>query len=486
MILPKQPHPRQAEFLRLNCEEALYGGAAGGGKTEALLMWLAEGIKIASYSAIFFRRTYAQLSKSNDSPITKSHELFLPLGGQYKASEHAWVFPSGARIEFGHLQHEMSIMDHQGPAYHRVAFDELTQFSEQQYVYLFSRMRMRRDFPISMGVRAASNPGGPGHAWVKQRFITPDAERTIQALNARQPSPPGMIFWPTPNRAFVPARVADNPSLAIDDYIGRLRSQLPAVLRSRLLNGDWSIIEDAVIRADWLRYYDTQGEILRAYDPQGQVRGLIDARQCQRWATIDTAGTSRQKAAERRGRPPSWSVCQIWDYWPQAKFLFLRHVWRDRVAWDGLKAGVRRTLREWQPSKVFIENAHHGPALAGELQEFKTQLISPCARHLGGHTGLPGKLERATPLLNKLERGEIFLPRYNTTWLPELEAEWLAWTGLEDETADQIDAAAYAAQQGTLNTLVCSAGFPHDAQGRMTLFITPELVLGYQGRWPGS
>ncbi len=116
MILPKQPHPRQAEFLRLSCEEALYGGAAGGGKTEALLMWLAEGIKIASYSAIFFRRTYAQLSKSNDSPITKSHELFLPLGGQYKASEHAWVFPSGARIEFGHLQHEMSIMDHQGPA----------------------------------------------------------------------------------------------------------------------------------------------------------------------------------------------------------------------------------------------------------------------------------------------------------------------------------------------------------------------------------
>src|SRR3712207_6285799 len=78
------PHPRQAEFLSLTCEEALYGGAAGGGKTEALLMWLSQGIEVPGYSAVFFRRTYAQLSKSNDSVVTKSHELFRPLGGKYK------------------------------------------------------------------------------------------------------------------------------------------------------------------------------------------------------------------------------------------------------------------------------------------------------------------------------------------------------------------------------------------------------------------
>ena len=64
--LSRSPHPRQAEFLALDCEEALYGGAAGGGKTEALLMWLAQGVKVPSYSANFFRRTYAQLSKSNE------------------------------------------------------------------------------------------------------------------------------------------------------------------------------------------------------------------------------------------------------------------------------------------------------------------------------------------------------------------------------------------------------------------------------------
>jgi hypothetical protein len=184
------PHPRQADFLSLKCEEALYGGAAGGGKTEALLMWLAEGVEVPGYSAIFFRRTFAQLQKSNDSPITKSHELFRPLGGKYKAGEHKWSFPSGATIEFGHMQHENTVMNYQGPAYHRVAFDELTQFSESQYTYLFSRMRMRKDFPIKMGIRAASNPGGPGHAWVKARFITLEAERELQALRAFEPSLP--------------------------------------------------------------------------------------------------------------------------------------------------------------------------------------------------------------------------------------------------------------------------------------------------------
>jgi phage terminase large subunit-like protein len=442
----RSPHPRQLDFLNLTCEEALFGGACAGGKTMALLMWLMEGIHVPGYSAVFFRRTYAQLVKSNDSPLTKSHELFKPLGGKYKASEYRWNFPSGASIEFGHLQHEMSVMDYQGPAYHRVAFDELTQFSESQYTYLFSRMRMLKDFPIKMGVRAASNPGGPGHGWVRARFITAEAEKSLLSLGPFQPSPRGLVFWPAPHRAFVPARVADNPSLDIEDYVNRLRGNLSPVLRQRLLNGDWSVVEDAVIRLDWLRYYEMQGEMLKAFDGDGKHRWTIDGRQCQRFAVVDTAGTSAQKAAERKGKPPSWSVCQIWDYWPDTKFLFLRHVWRDRVAWEGLKSGVRHTLDQWKPKKVLIENAHHGPPLAAELPGFTTELISTSPGALRGESGKPGKLERATQLLNKLEKGEVFLPRYNNQWLPELESEWLTWTGLEDETSDQIDAASYAAR----------------------------------------
>ena len=227
----------------------------------------------------------------------------------------------------------------------------------------------------------------------------------MQSLGAYQASPPGLLFWPAPDRAFVPARVADNPSLDIEDYVGRMRTQLPPVLRQRLLNGDWSVVEDAAIRLDWLRYYDMRGEMLQPMNADGKIIDVVDCRECQRFATVDTAGTSKQKAAERKGKPPSWSVCQIWDYWSKPRFLFLRHVWRDRVAWDGLKSAVRHTLTEWQPKRVLIENAHHGPPLASELASFHTELVSPVPAGARGEEGKPGKLERATQLLNMLEKG---------------------------------------------------------------------------------
>ena len=139
-------------------------------------------------------------------------------------------------------------------------------------------------------------------------------------------------------------------------------------------------------------------------------------------------------------------MCQIWDCWPQYEFLFLRHVWRERVNWDGLKAGVRHTLRQWHPQRVLIENAHHGPPLCQELRpEFQARLVDPVNKRIRGQGGVPGKVERATTLLTKLEKGEVFFPLANSTWLVELEQEFLSWTGLPDEPADQIDAAAYAA-----------------------------------------
>jgi phage terminase large subunit-like protein len=94
---------------------------------------------------------------------------------------------------------------------------------------------------------------------------------------------------------------------------------------------------------------------------------------------------------------------------------------------------------------VLIENAHHGQPLHAELTTFNAQLMSTYSGK-PSESGRPGKVERATDLLNKLEHGQVFLPKFNNSWLSELEAEWLSWTGLDDETSDQIDAAAYAAR----------------------------------------
>lgn len=440
------PHPRQKVFLDLNCEEALYGGACGGGKTHALLLFLLGPIAYPGYSGIYFRRTYSQLGKSNDSVMTKAIELFVPLGGKYKSSERKWYFPSGATIEFGHLPHESSVQDYQGQAYHRIAFDELTQFSETQYTYLFSRLRKRADVSYALAVRAASNPGGPGHQWVKARFISPEAEKAIQQLESTQPSPENWLFQINPKRAFVPARLVDNPSLDIGDYMDRMQTQLSPMLRQRLLNGDWSAVEDAAIKPDWLRYYEMQGAYLIPKDVSNNRITTIEEMSCKRFATIDTAGTSEQRAQENKGKPASYSVVQIWEYCSKTRYLFLRHVWRKRVAWNDLKNLVPQVLQKWRPSKVLIENAHFGVPLKSELAGFQVELVNSVPTGMQRSTGKTGKLERATTLLNCLEEGRVFLPQFNNEWLYDLETEWLSWTGQEDETSDQIDTASYAAR----------------------------------------
>jgi hypothetical protein len=139
-------------------------------------------------------------------------------------------------------------------------------------------------------------------------------------------------------------------------------------------------------------------------------------------------------------------VVAVWDHLPQDDLLFLRHVWRARVEWSGLKAGAAAVLRDWRLRSVRIENAHCGPMLRAELATFgDVTLVGPTLPGMcDGYRG--AKLERAiaSGLLNRLERGGLFVPQ-DATWLPDYERELTSWAGLPDEPADQIDATAYAA-----------------------------------------
>jgi hypothetical protein len=448
---PNQPHPRQLDFLKLTCEEALYGGAGGAGKTWTLLTWLGEGAGLEGYTGIFFRRTYPQLTTGNDSPWALSYSLYQPFGGIPNESSHTWKFPSGAQIVFRHLQHENSVYNYQGPSFHRVAYDELCQYSEDQYTYLFSRMRKHVGYPIPCGMRAATNPGGRGAAWVRKRFVTQEAINFIASLGLKEPTPANTVFWPCPDTAFVPARVCDNPTIDVDDYLSRLKRRCGPVLAAQIAAGDWSVSEGTQIDPGWMHYYETQGNILR-YGNNGSTV-VDDDRVCQRFAVIDTAGTSKEKAAEDRGRPPSWSVCGVYDHSRKSKTLYRRHVGRWQVGYPDLKLRVKQTLLTWKPPKVYVENAHFGPALVADLQTdrelhfVKFELLP---------TKLPGmradgegaKLERATAagLFDELEHGRLRSPCGPDTpmWVSEHEAELSAWTGRSEETADQIDVDSYA------------------------------------------
>lgn len=195
---PSVPTPRQAAFLIYQGREALYGGAAGGGKTEAALMAASQYVCVPGYNAIIFRQTYGQLSQDGGL-IERSLEWWSDFAS-YNQGSHRWTFPSGASVAFAYLQYERDKHKYQGAEYHFVYFDELTNFpSDGAYTYLFSRLRKPSpssllarcatcgmslaDVPLRM--RAGTNPGGVGGAWVYNRFVAPwraaQATETLEA-----------------------------------------------------------------------------------------------------------------------------------------------------------------------------------------------------------------------------------------------------------------------------------------------------------------
>lgn len=208
----------QTAFLILNDEEVFYGGAAGGGKSDALLAAALEYVDVPGYAALILRRSFTDLSLPG-AAMSRSKQW---LGGKavWNEREKTWTFPSGATLTFGYVEREDDVYRYQSAEFQYIGFDELTQFSEAQYTYLFSRLRRTIDIPVPPRMRGASNPGNVGHTWVKKRFVDP-----------RPDAPP-----------FIPSKVADNPGLVVDEY-RRSLSHLGDVLREQLLDGNWGAFE---------------------------------------------------------------------------------------------------------------------------------------------------------------------------------------------------------------------------------------------------
>ncbi|MFX0202042.1 MAG: terminase large subunit domain-containing protein, partial [Candidatus Hodarchaeota archaeon] len=216
----------QTAFCQRQEFEVLYGGAAGGGKSDALLMEGLRQIHIPGYRAIYFRRTFPNLQHT----IDRSFEIFPAYGGKWNGEQRRWMFPSGASYKFGHMKDENDKHQYQSQEYAYIAFDELTEFLESQYLYLHSRCRTSKA-GIRCYIRCASNPGNIGHAWVKRRFI--------------DPMPPYATFSDSETgltRAFIPAKVYDNKILMMADplYVKRLEN-LPEHERRMLMDGDWDV-----------------------------------------------------------------------------------------------------------------------------------------------------------------------------------------------------------------------------------------------------
>lgn len=247
---PQDPHPRQQLFLSLgDTKEAFYGGAAGGGKSSCLLMAALEYVDIPGYSALLLRRTFSDLSKPG-ALMDRAQQWLSQTSARWNETKKQWTFPSGATLTFGYMENENDKYQYLGAEYQFIGFDEVTQFSEGSYTYLFSRLRRLTTSDVPLRVRAASNPGGLGANWVYERFI-PDGFTPKDALQNK-------VFWKETadanrddvKRAFVPARISDNPSLEYDTYVDSLQN-LDPVTREQMLEGDWQISERGDIYPMW-------------------------------------------------------------------------------------------------------------------------------------------------------------------------------------------------------------------------------------------
>lgn len=399
-------------------------------------------VHVPGYAALILRKDSQRLRLSGGL-IPRSHE-WLYGKAEWNGTDKRWRFSNGASIQFGYLDSSNDKYRYGSSEYQYIGFDELTEFTEEDFTFLFSRLRMTTTieaYGIPYRIRGASNPGGVGHEWVKSRFITREAEEDLRHDNLKD------TYWQG-QRAFVPSKVRDNPAVNPKTYIENLMHLSP-VARERLMNGDWTIMPTGLVKPEWIRYYtmrDKLVDLLVSYkDQEGNIVHTSDVlhsfheNECRRFITIDTAGGMKDITAETKGKAKSWTVMGVWFYkrWSEGQALILKHVYRDRVGFTDVCNMIRKLYVIWKPSSIRVEDKTMGPDLENVLRgEVPISLIA---------SGTVDKVSRATTALNMFEKGFIYLPKYENTWRHTYESELLSWQGLEDETNDQIDMTSYAA-----------------------------------------
>jgi len=359
--------------------------------TDALLMAALQYVNVPGYAAILFRRSYGDLALPG-ALMDRAFTWLRGTGVKWNSNDKRFTFPSGATMTFGYIYKDSDMYRYQSAEFQYVAFDELTQFKESAYRYLFSRLRRLEDSAVPIRMRSATNPGGEGHDWVKKRFIMPHND---------------------PNRAFVPAKLWDNPYLDTEEYIASLE-KLDAVTRAQLLEGDWDVLpEGGRFKRSWftqtvqerpanitkfVRYWDKAG----TKDAGDWSVGVLMGRSGNMFYVIDVV----------RGQ---WSALQR------------ELVIKQTTEWDAAVCGDYTVWLEQEGGSGGAESAERTIAM---LAGYDVRKEMP--------TG--SKVVRSNPFAAQCEAGNVVL--VNGAWNAEYVNEFVSFPdGPHD---DQVDATSGA------------------------------------------
>lgn len=242
-----KPEPRQWLAHQIVADEILYGGSAGGGKTEWLI---AEALRVTllyGFPSLILRRTLKEL-KQPTGIISRMLLRIPPTVGHYNGTEHTWYFKNGGTIQLGYLENDKDLQQYMGAEYAFIGWDQVEHFTEYQFERMHHPLRVSETHPgykkavedgFSPFMGASANPGGIGHVWVKSRFIDPAPPETVFA------DPNWEQAFDDPQdratlRAFIPAKVTDNRYLRNTPYMRTLNA-LPETERKALRDGDWDV-----------------------------------------------------------------------------------------------------------------------------------------------------------------------------------------------------------------------------------------------------
>lgn len=397
----------QALLIACPADDILFGGARGGGKTDALLG--DAGIYSQAYAPYFrgllIRRTYDEL----DEVVARSQDLFAPLGARWQAGRYTWRFPWGGFLKLRYLKRDEDANRYQGHSYNWLGEDEAGNFPDVRPLdKLTATLRDKHGVPIRE-IKTA-NPGGPGQAWLVDRYI--------------KPSPP-MVPHRDPVtgrvRVYIPSRITDNLALVGNDpgYVNRLRGSGPSWLVAAWLKGDWyATQEGGVIKSKWWKRYaldnpDATPLEVRLALPPGRVVAWVHS-----W---DTA-----YKAEQVNDP---SVGTVWAVMDDGN-AYLVDVVRKRMEYPDLKAAVVALFDKWGGDVVLVEDKASGQSLIQDLRA-STKLPVKAIEPEGD------KVTRAVTSTLLMEAGRMYLPT-RASWLLDYETELTSFPtkGVHD---DQVD-----------------------------------------------